>query len=102
MKVLDLEEDWDFLIVLDACRYDFFDILHSNLFDGILEKRYSKGIDTPSWFKETFKNPYRDVIYISGNPYINSKVPISGCDANRKFFKVIDVWDSSWDDNLGT
>ena len=27
---------------------------------------------------------------------------IKGCDAYRRFFKVIDVWDFCWDDRLGT
>ena len=34
---------------------------------------------------------YDDVIYISGNLYVNSQMSISGCDAWRRLFKVIDV-----------
>ena len=40
--------------------------------------------------------------YISGNPYINSKVGIKGFNARRHFYKVIDVWDFGWNEELGT
>ena len=102
MKTFDLNEDWDYLIVLDACRYDYFATFYKNFFEGILEKRFSGGIDTPSWFKNTFTDDYDNVIYISGNPYVNSQMSISGCDAWKRFFKVIDVWEFGWDDELGT
>ena len=101
MKIFDLNEDWDYLIILDACRYDYFAILHRYFFEGVLEKRFSRGIDTPSWCRNTFTGYYRDVIYISGNPYINSRMCIKSCDACRRFFKVVDVWDFGWDSELG-
>ena len=41
-------------------------------------------------------------IYISGNPYINSKVETAGFDAKKHFYKVIDVWDFGWDWRIGT
>ena len=102
MKTFDLNEDWDYLIVLDACHYDYFAIFYKNFFEGILEKRFSRGIDTPSWFKNTFTDYYDNVVYISSNPYINSQISISSCDARKRFFKVIDVWEFGWDDELGT
>jgi len=40
--------------------------------------------------------------YISGNPYINSKVETAGFDAKKHFYKVIDVWDFGWDERIGT
>lgn len=51
---------------------------------------------------KSFKEYYPDVIYISGNPYINSKVEIKGFNAKIHFYKVIDVWDFGWDEELGT
>ena len=42
------DDGWDYLIILDACRYDYFAILHRYFFEGDLEKKFSRGIDTPS------------------------------------------------------
>jgi len=95
-------EDWDFLIVLDACRYDYFSEIYRNLFDGRLEKRISLGCSTIEWLKRSFPDYYPDVIYVSGNPYVNSKVAIAGFNAKEHFYKVVDVWDFGWDETIGT
>jgi len=97
-----MDEEWDYLIILDACRYDYFESLREKYFDGELEKRISLGSNTFEWCVETFKGYYPDVIYVSGNPYINSKVEIRGFNASRHFYKVFDVWDFGWDYELGT
>lgn len=39
---------------------------------------------------------------ISANPYINSKTEVKGFNARKHFYKIIDVWDSGWNDELGT
>jgi len=54
------------------------------------------------WLKNSFTNYYPDIIYISGNPYINSSVAINGFDAKNHFYKVVDVWRSGWSEKLGT
>ena len=64
-KVLNvMEEKWDYLIILDACRYDYFESLYKEFFDGDLEKRISLGSNTIEWCLESFKGYYPDVIYI--------------------------------------
>ena len=97
-----LESGWNYLVVLDACRYDYFASLHGAFFSGILEKRWSRGFNTPSWCRTTFEKHYDDIVYVSGNSFINSKVRVAGCDAGKKFYEVVDVWDFGWDDILGT
>jgi len=97
-----MEEKWDFLIILDACRYDYFSNIYEDYFLGELKKGISTGSGTPDWFKNSFPDFYSDVIYVSGNPYINSKIEISGCCAKNHFFKVIDVWNFGWSDKLNT
>jgi len=97
-----MEEDWDFLIVLDACRYDYFSEMYEEFFTGKLEKRISPGCSTVEWLRRSFPDYYPDVIYISGNPYINSKVAIAGFNAKKHFYKVVDVWDFGWDERIGT
>ena len=64
-------DDWDLLIILDACRYDFFATSYDLFLRGNLEKRISPGTHTLEWLKNTFTNYYNDIIYISGNLYIN-------------------------------
>ena len=97
-----MEEEWDYLIILDACRYDYFSGMWRNYFNGELEKVISLGSCTPEWCLRSFQSYYPDVIYVSGNPYINSKVEIEGFNARRHFYKVVDVWEFGWNEELGT
>lgn len=101
-KVSVMKEKWDYLIVLDACRYDVFSELYKNYLNGELKKVISLGRDTTEWCKESFKDKYDDVIYISANPYINSKVEIKGFNAKNHFYKIIDIWNDGWSEELGT
>jgi len=59
-----MEEHWDYLIILDACRYDYFAVMWKNYFDGELEKRVSLASGTLKWCLESFKGYFPDVIYI--------------------------------------
>lgn len=97
-----MNECWDYLLVLDACRYDYFSDLYRNYFSGELRKGISLGSSTPEWCEESFPDLYSDILYISGNPYINSRREVEGFDAKTHFWKVIDVWDHGWSENLGT
>lgn len=101
-KVNIMEKKWDYLIVLDACRYDYFSKLYVDYLQGKLEKVYSPGSFTPEWCRKSFTEYYDDVVYVSANPYINSKVEIKNFKARNHFFRVIDVWSWGWDDELGT
>jgi len=100
-----IDEKWDVLVILDACRYDIFKENYKNFLSGKLEKRISVGVSTPTWLKNTFTDYYDDIIYISGNPYINSKgIDYSkvGFVATRHFYKIVDVWDFGFDKFLKT
>jgi hypothetical protein len=97
-----IEEDWDYLIILDACRYDYFAGMAENYFTGRLQEGISLGFGTLEWLKKNFTSYYPDVIYVSGNPYCNSKMEVSGFDAKQHFYRVVDVWEFGWDENLGT
>ncbi|MEF8848304.1 MAG: sulfatase-like hydrolase/transferase [Candidatus Thermoplasmatota archaeon] len=101
------EEEWDFLIILDACRYDFFKDNYEDFFEfGDLYKVESPAIETIEWAEKNFKGKYDDMIYISTTPFINSKKSVRQrgyfFDGKKHFFKVIDVWDVGWDDNIQT
>jgi len=76
--------------------------MYKDFFTGKLEKRISPGCSTVEWLQLSFPDYYPDVIYVSGNPYINSKVAIAGSDAKKHFYKVVGVWDFGWDERIGT
>ena len=102
-----MEEDWDFLIILDACRYDYFNDVYKNYFEeGKMEKAISPAIWTLEWAEKNFREYYGNIIYISTAPSINSKKKVSqrGCsfDAKKHFWKILDVWDWGWDDEMCT
>jgi hypothetical protein len=60
------EEDWDNLIILDACRYDEF-AARSGL-PGNLEKRESKASMTHEWIRANFADrTLHDTVYISAS-----------------------------------
>ena len=96
-------ENWDCLIVLDACRYDTFEKVYRDYLDGELSKGISSCISTPGWLEGHFRDgDYRDVVYISGNPHINSRKVGEGFNVRKCFHKVVDVWNFGWDNKLGT
>ena len=107
-----LESEWDYCLVLDACRYDVFRDVYDDYLNGTLHKRRSKGSSTPEWAYKTFTGEH-DIAYFSGNPFINDlEIPLSelkwgaSCDyewtASEHINNVLDVWKTGWDDDLGT
>lgn len=97
-----MEEEWDYLIVLDACRYDYFRSSYSKYLKGKLKKVRSPSFHTEKWRKEVFTEKHDDVVYVSANPYINGINETKGFSAKDIFHDVIDVWVWGWDDELGT
>lgn len=64
------EEDWDYLIVLDACRYDIFEEV--NWIEGELQKIKSQGAQTDEWLEKNFAEKHEDMVYVSANPHLNT------------------------------
>lgn len=103
-KDLIKERKWDYLIILDACRYDYFERIYKDfLKKGNLQKVISPGSCTEEWLKKTFQNEnYEDLVYVSSMPHINSK-GIDVYDFKSDCFKdVLDVWDFGWNKELET
>ena len=98
-RVRVMEEEWDYLIILDACRYDYFK--KYNNMKGDFKKKISRGSCTLEWLRNNFKKYYDDVVYVSANPYI-SNVEFHGFKGFEHFFKVEPVWDYGWDKETGT
>jgi hypothetical protein len=88
-----LDQDWDNLIILDACRYDIF--AECNTIDGNLRRFHSRGSHTGEFMEQNFQGgTYSDVVYVSSNP--------NPASVDAKFAAVEEVWQASWDDELHT
>lgn len=60
--------DWDNLVILDGCRFDFFQ--DQNVIDGRLQCVTSKGSHSTEFLKETFVGKqFHDTVYITANPH---------------------------------
>lgn len=89
---------WNTIIILDACRYDYYKMFRDCLL-GI-----SPGKDTCTSIPKMFPKKY-NAVYISANPYINSlggHEMLKGWIPKEHFIKIIDVWKDGWNDELGT
>jgi hypothetical protein len=80
------EEDWDNLIILDACRADLFENIASvERFDSY-ERKESIDSNTTPWTKKNFGGgEFGDIVYVTANP-VTSKV------APEAFHELIEVW----------
>lgn len=68
--------DWDNLVVLDACRYDLFEELHT--FPGDLKSVISRGSNTVKWLQTDFKKEqYSDIVYVTANGNLGIWTPTS-------------------------
>lgn len=91
-------EDWDNLLILDACRYDMF----ADQYDipGRLESRKSRGASTPEFLYGNFHGrTLQDTVYVTSNPHIYRNREIYDLDLHA----VHNVWqEDGWDDEYGT
>jgi hypothetical protein len=87
------EEDWDNLIILDSCRYDLFKSVIDK--KEYLEYRWSPGSNSQEFIQShTAQEPLDDVVWVTANPFVSGH--------RQDIFKVVDVWDTGWDDKLQT
>jgi hypothetical protein len=89
-------QEWDNLLLLDACRYDDFAALHD--LPGELESRVSRGSHTVEFLRGNVAGrDLLDTVYVTASPQFHVK------DIDAKFHAVDNVWDSDgWDDSVGT
>jgi len=91
------EEDWDWLIVLDACRYD--DFREVNFIEGELKPYISRGSATPEWFRNNFYEEHKDIVYYNANPVVAREIKKSGF---NPFYKIFHIWKYGWNDEFNT
>lgn len=101
-KINVMNESWDYLIILDACRYDYFERIWRKYLQGRLEKRISPGSSTNQWRDESFPDFYDDLVYITANPQISATSKVYGFCAGEHFHTVHEVWKDGWDQDIGT
>lgn len=104
--------DWDYLIVLDACRYDKFEEIYDDYFKGgELRKVESRGSATPEWLEKSFPKSRYNMNYISANPHVNTlNLKIGdfrgGCNsdwnAKNKFVEIKEPWITEWNPEHNT
>jgi len=103
MKPINIvHEQWDTLIILDACRYDYFEQMYARYFVGDLSKRLSCGSCTDQWRNLSFPDYYEDIVYITANPQISKTSSVYGYLASEHFYEVHEVWKYGWNEELGT
>lgn len=97
-----MEQDWDTLIVLDACRRDIFEsvVNTDDTFDEYRTVR-SLGSNTGEWVLRNFQDDsyqteFGDTVYVTGNIRVSRNLP------DPTFHQLDEVWKRDFDDNLDT
>ena len=94
-----MTEDWDNMIILDACRYDMFE--EHNTIEGELESRISRGSATIGFLKGNFDGrKFHDTVYVTANPQLEWNTD----KVETEFYKIINLWEDedSWNEELHT
>lgn len=95
------EQEWEILLVFDGCRADTLFDFDSD-FDFLQDKKTitSANSMTKRWMEANFTGEraasFANTSYVCGNPY--SKKVLS----DTTFESLIEVWDTHWDEELGT
>lgn len=92
------EEDWDNMLILDACRYDMFEEQHQ--LPGRLESRISRGSATWEFLQANFTNrDLEDVVYVTASPMLHRNADA----LNARLHAVRNVWqEEGWDEEFRT
>lgn len=93
-------DNW-WLIILDACRYDYFERVYSEYFQGKLSKTDNGGIGfTATWFAEMFPDEY-DALCINPQP-VHTFQGGPDYDERMHFGLVPSMREYEWDDATAT
>lgn len=86
------EEDWDNLVILDACRFDLMSEL--NPFDHEVNEVYSNASHTHEFLEKNFSGEYPDVVYVTASPQV--------AQFGGRFAHVEHVWKEHWSEENNT
>ena len=92
-----LNERWDNLLILDACRYDVFARLYAaGGLKGRLESRVSRGTETTEYLSENFgRRRISDLVYVTANPWVTRHY-------KGLLHAIVPVWETGWDEENDT
>jgi len=94
-----LQESWDVLIVLDACRYDSF--VEQNPFEAPCERRISQAPNTRPWFLKNFvwvpPEAVSDIVYVTANPKTAEAL-----DDESRFCRFDRVFETHWNSSVNS
>ena len=86
------EEDWDNLIILDACRHDLMEV--ENPFDTEVKAVNSNAPNTVDFLKKNFAGENPDTVYVTASPQVTR--------FGGEFAHMEHVWQDHWDDEHKT
>jgi hypothetical protein len=90
-----MEEDWDTLIVLDACRADYFETVADLEDYDAYESRISLGSHSSEWTRRNFQGEeFGDTVYVSANPH-------TSLEAGDAFHHIVELWEEDFDEDAG-
>ena len=91
-----MDEDWDTLVVLDACREDLFTERASVTDYDDYRTVTSRGSTTREWVRQNFAGgDFGDTVYVTSNPYVSRE-------AGDAFHELIECWMTDFDDERKT
>ncbi|MFB1066324.1 hypothetical protein [Natrinema sp. H-ect4] len=103
-RILDFTSQNEFVIViLDACRYDYFEEEYQLFFDGNLEMAWASASWTGDYVENIWTEEH-DLSYITAAPHISD---FSAKNRGRQYRpsehlrEIIPVWDTDWSPTLG-
>lgn len=90
-----MAEDWDNLLILDACRFDTF--CERNILSGCTESRLSRAASTPEFVRSNLDGKtLHDTVYVTANSQLHAQ-----SDVSAEFHDEINIWQEEWDNDLG-
>ena len=85
------DEDWDNLILLDACRFD----LAADSVDREVDYRWSGGSNSVEFLEFNLREyEADDTVWVAANPHVSR--------FKDRIFEVVELWDTHWDERLQT
>ena len=85
--------DWDTLVILDACRYDYFE--EQNTIEGSLDRVVSRGSNSWPYMQGNFAGrTLHETVYVTANPHARK--------LDDDVFYAMETVLDRWDDEVGT